>query len=125
MKFISTSLVAVALTLASTQVAAASPAKAQLVVRATIWSNLDITFRPAAFKHGTVVIQVKNRSPQTHKFAINGVTSKDVKPRGVVAVTVTFKRKGTYVATLADCGYPSMCVGGNPDTGPVGNVKVT
>jgi hypothetical protein len=124
-KFISTSLVAVVLTLASTQVATPSPATARLVVRAAIWPNLDITFSPKAFKHGTVVIKVKNRSSQTHKFTINGVTSANIRPRAVVAMTVTFKRRGTYQATLADCGYPSMCVGGNPDTGPVGGVKVT
>ena len=126
MKLVATSLVAGALMLVSTQVATPSPAKAGLVVvRATIWSNLGITFSPKVFKHGTVVIKVKNRSPQAHKFSINGVTSANIRPHTVVALTVTFKRRLTYSATLVDCGYPSMCVGGNPDTGAVGYVKVT
>jgi hypothetical protein len=122
-KLVSTSLVVGVLMLASAQ--AASPASALLVVRATIWPNLIITFSPKAFPHGTVAIKVKNRTTQTHRFTINGVTSANIKPQTVALVTVTFKRRAIYTATLADCGYPSMCVGGNPDTGPIGNVKVT
>src|SRR5258708_3631201 len=111
--------------LVSTQAAMPSPATTQVVVRATIWPNLDLIFSPKAFKHGTVVIKVKNRSSQTHRFTINGVTSANIGPHTVKAITVTFKRRGTYSATLPDCGYPPTCVGGNPDTGPVGYVKVT
>jgi hypothetical protein len=124
-KLVATSLVAGALVLVSAQVATPSSARAGLVVRATIWPNLDLTFSPKAFKHGTVVFKVKNRSSQPHKFTINGVTSRYVRPQTVVALTVTFKRRGTYSATLADCGYPSMCTGGNPDIGPVGFIKAT
>jgi hypothetical protein len=125
MKLQATSLVAGVLVLVSAQVATPSTASAGLVVRATIWPNLDLTFSPKVFKRGTVVINVKNRSSQRHKFSIDGVTSGFVSPNRVVAMTVTFKRRGTYSATLADCGYPSTCVGGNPDVGPIGNVKVT
>jgi hypothetical protein len=126
-KFIATSLVAVILTLASTQVAAAStPAKAGLVVKATIWPNLIVTFSPKTFKHGKVVLKVKNRSPQAHQFSINGLTTK-VGPHAIVAVPVTFKRRATYAATLTDCGYPvnGACTGQNPDITPGGIVKVT
>jgi hypothetical protein len=122
-KFISTSLVAFALALAATQVA--MPATTRLVVHATIWPNLDITFSPKAFRHGSVVMEVKNRSSQAHQFSINGVTSPQIRPHGIVAVTVTFKRRATYTATLADCGYPFVCAGANPDLHPMGNVKVT
>lgn len=130
MKLVATSLVAGALTLVSTQVATPSPAKAGVVVvRVAIWPSLDLTFSPKVFKHGTVVFKVKNRSPQAHRFVINGVTSANIRPLHVVALTVTFKRRGTYSATLADCGYPPtptcVGVGYDPDTGPVGNVKVT
>jgi hypothetical protein len=124
-KPVAASLVAGALMLVSTQVATPSPAKAGLVVRVTIWPNLDIIFSPKAFKRGTVVFKIKNRSSQAHRFQINGVTSANVRPHAVVALTVTFKRRGGYSGTLADCGYPSTCVGGNPDVGPVGYVKVT
>jgi hypothetical protein len=124
-KFVSASLVALVLASASTQVAMPAAPPAHTVVKATIWPNLIITFSPKKFKHGTVVIKVKNRSSQVHTFSINGVTSGDVNPHAVVAMTVKFKRPATYQATLADCGYPSHCEGGNPDTGPVGNVKVT
>ena len=123
MKLVVTSLVAGALMLVSTQVATPSPATAGLVVHATIWPNLDITFSPKTIKHGAVVIKVKNRTSQAHKFSINGVTSANISPHAVVAMKVTFKRRATYTATLADCGYPSDCVGGNPDTGPVGNAR--
>lgn len=124
MKFVSTSLVALVLTSASTQVATPSPAR--LVVKATIWPNLVITFSPKKFKHGTVVIKVKNRSSDPHQFTINGVTSAIIRPNALVAVTVGFKRPATYTATLPDCGYPSTCVGKNPsDASPIGNVKVT
>ena len=125
MKLVATSFVVGALMLVSTQAATPSPATTPLVVRAAIWPNLIITFSPKAFKHGTVVIKVKNRSVEAHQFSINGVTSRGIKPLAIVAVTVTFKRRGTYSATLADCGYPVTCVGGNPDTGPVGYVKIT
>jgi hypothetical protein len=40
-------------------------------------------------------------------------------------VTVTFKRRAIYTATLADCGYPTTCIEGNPGSGPSGTVKVT
>jgi len=110
---------------ASTQVAMPSPAAAPLIVKATIWANLVITFSPKAFKRGTVAIKVNNRTSQQHQFRINGVTSKNIKPHTAGLVTVTFKRRGVYSATLADCNYPSTCVGADPATGPVGNVKVT
>jgi hypothetical protein len=111
--------------LASTQVAMPSPAAAPLIVKATVWPNLVITFSPKAFPRGTVAIKVKNRTPQSHKFTIDGVTSKSIPSHATGLVTVTFKRRGVYSATLADCNYPSTCIGGDPATGAVGNVKVT
>ena len=123
MKLASTSLVAGALMFASTQVA--TPATTPLVIKATVWPNLVITFSPKAFKHGTVAIKVNNRTSQVHQFRINGVTSKSIKPHATRLVTVTFKRRGIYSASLADCNYPSQCVGGDPATGAVGTVKVT
>ena len=111
--------------LASTQVATPSPAAAPLVVKATIWPNLIITFAPKAFPHGRVTIKVNNRASQAHEFAINGVTSRSIRPHTAGLVTVTFKRRGVYSATLADCNYPSTCIGGDPATGAVGTVKVT
>ena len=108
----------------SAQVATPSSAGAGLVVRATIWPNLDLTFSPKAFKHGTVAIKVRNRASQAHQFAINGVTSY-IKPHAAVVLTVTFKRRGVYTATLADCGYPPCIVNG-AEAGDVGSVvKVT
>jgi hypothetical protein len=111
--------------LAWTQLAVPSPAKAPRVVKATIWPNLMITFSPKAFKRGKVVITVRNRTPQTHVFVINGVQSAAIRPRGVGRITVTFKRRAIYSATLADCGYPTKCFEANPGQGPIGNVKVT
>jgi hypothetical protein len=123
-KLVATSLVAGALMLASTQVATPSPAAAPLVVKATIWPNLIITFSPKAFLHGRVAIKVNNRAPQAHEFAINGVKS-FIKPHATVVLTVTFKRRGAYTATLADCGYPPCMVNGD-EAGSVGTlVKVT
>jgi hypothetical protein len=120
LKFVLTSLVLVALAFASTQ--AASPATAPVVVKATIWPNLVITFSPNTFKHGTVVIKVKNGALRAHRLSINGVTTKSIEPHTIVSATVTFTRRATYTATLADCGYLSRCAG--RDT-PSGNVKVT
>ena len=125
-KLVSTSLVVGALMLASTQVATPSPATTPLVVRATIWPTLVITFSPKTFKHGTVAIKVKNRSPRIHQLRINGVTSAGIKPNAAVVVTVTFKRRGIYTATLPDCGYPPCVVNGDETAGSVGSlVKVT
>ena len=124
MKLVSASLVAAVVALAATQFAAPATT-AGVVVRTTIWPNLDITFSPKTFKRGTIVFKVKNRAAQPHKFSINGVVSASISPRSVASVTVTFKRKATYTATLADCGYPTQCIGGNPDYGPSGSVKVT
>src|SRR5580765_4693282 len=107
MKLVATSVVAAFLLLGSAQVAA--PAEAPVVVRATIWPNLNITFYPNKFKHGTVTVRVKNRTDSAHDFSINGVTLKKVKPSKVGAMTVTFKRRGIYSATLPDCTYLSPC----------------
>jgi hypothetical protein len=96
-----------------------------MVVSATVWPDLKITFSPKAFKHGTVVIKVKNRTSQDHRFSINGVTSRIIPAHAGAAMIVRFERPATYFATLADCGYLSPCVGGNPDVGPTGWVKVT
>jgi hypothetical protein len=106
---------------------AAIPAapKSQLVVRATVWPNLVITFSPKTFKHGTVVIKVKNRSGKPHQFTVNGVNWPVIQPGTVIKHTVTFKRRGTYTATLPDCGYLSECAPTANDVGPTGYVKVT
>jgi len=105
--------------------AVATSAKAAPVVKAVIQRNLNITFSPATFKHGLVAIRITNLSTQTHRFLIGGVASTWVSPHRTVTVKVTFKKKATYLATLSDCGYLSLCVGGNPDIGPTGYVKVT
>ena len=110
MKLVSTSLVAGALMLASTQVATPSPATTPLVVKATILPNLVITFSPKAFKHGTVAIKVKNRAPQAHQFAINGVSSAYIKPHAAVVVTVTFKQRAVYSATRWPTAATRACV---------------
>ncbi len=127
MKLVSTSLVAGALMLVSTQAATPSPAAAPLVVKATISPNLIITFSPKTFPHGKVAIKVMNRASQAHQFAINGVMSAGIKPNAAVVVTVTFKRRGIYTATLADCARYPPCHIANGDTGgDVGSVvKVT
>ena len=119
------SLATGALMVASTQAAAPSPVAAPQIVRATIWPNLVITFSPNTFKRGTVALKVRNRAPQTHQFAINGVTSPGIRPNATVMLTVTFKRRAVYSATLPDCGYPPCIVGGNNAAGTVGTVKVT
>jgi hypothetical protein len=124
-RLVTTSLLAALLLLASTDAALPSGTTGPLVVKATIWPNLVITFSPKAFKRGTVHMEVKNRTNHTHQFAINGVTWKSIKPHKVVAGAVTFKRRGIYQATLPDCGYLSMCTPTARDTGPTGSVKVT
>ena len=68
---------------------------------------------------------VKNRTTKQHQFTIDGVTWSWIKPHKVVTSTVTFKRRGTYTATLPDCGYLSMCTPTARDAGPIGYVKVT
>ena len=125
MRYIWTGLAAGVFVLASTQVATSSRVAAPVVVRATIWPNLKITFSPPMFKRGTVTMKIKNRTTQTHLFMINGVTSAGIKPHGAVLMKVMFKRRAIYAATLADCGYPTMCIEGIPGAGPTGNVKVT
>jgi len=125
LKLFSTGLVAVALMLATASAALPSTAARGKLVHATIWPNLLVTFSPATFKHGTVVIEVKNKTPIPHQFSIDGVTSASVKPGGSVSVTVTFKRKAVYTATLPDCGYPNPCALPPGHTSPGGNVKVT
>jgi hypothetical protein len=123
-KLVATSLVAAALMLASTQVATPSPAAAPLVVKATISPSLIITFSPKTFRHGKVAIKVMNQASAAHQFAVNGVSAY-IKPQHAVVVTVTFKRRGVYTATLADCGYPPCMVNGD-EAGSVGTfVKVT
>jgi hypothetical protein len=124
-RFIWTGLAVAVLLLAATQVATSSPAAQPVVVRATIWPNLIITFSPKKIERGTVTIRVKNRTTQTHLFTINGVTSRAISPNGAVLVKVTFKRRAIYSATLSDCGYPTQCVEGNPGQGPIGSFKVT
>jgi hypothetical protein len=123
-KLVAASLVAGVLLLGSTQVATPSPAAAPLVVKATISPNLIITFSPKTFRHGTITFKVDNRASQAHQFAINGVSAY-IKAHGAKVVTVTFKRRAVYTATLADCGYPPCMVNGD-EMGTVGTVvKVT
>ena len=123
MKLVSTGVTAVVLLLAATGVAAqASPPR---VVNVAILHNLDMTFSPPKFKRGTVVFKVKNTTRHAHKFGINGVTSRLIRPNATASITVVFKIPSLYVATLPDCGYLSMCVGGDPDQGPKGLVTVT
>lgn len=130
MKLVYTSLVLVALTVAVvsvfvwTRTATPSQANAPAVVRVTISPTLLITFSPKAFKHGTVVLKIKNRNDRAHPFLINGVTTKIIKPGAIVSATVTFKRPGVYTAALPDCGYLSRCPE-RPDTGAIGSAKVT
>ena len=122
MKFVATGLVAATFVLCAAQVAA--PATAPVVVRATIWPNLIITFSPKTFDHGTVVLKVKNRTDSKHKFSINGVTTPMIKPHTTASMTVNFKLRAIYTATLPDCTYASTCtpIAG---TSPIGSVKVT
>ena len=116
------SVVVLASTLAATSSAATEPA----VVKATIWPNLIITFSPSKVKRGTVVFKIKNRATAAHEFSINGATTAKIKPHGSSSLTVTFKRRATYSATLPDCGYPQPCgAGSSTETAPTGNVKVT
>jgi len=100
-------------------------AKSPPVVKAVIWPNLNITFAPKTLKLGTYLFRVTNRSVQAHQFLIGGVTSSEVGSHATRSVKVTFKKAALYLATLPDCGYLSLCVGGNPDTGPTGYLKVT
>ncbi|HZQ03533.1 MAG TPA: hypothetical protein VFA88_05880 [Gaiellaceae bacterium] len=111
--------------LAAAAPTAAPAAKSAPVVKAVIWPNLNITFSPKTLKRGTYVIKVTNRSVQDHKFLIGGVTSAIVGSHATRSVKVTFKKAALYLATLSDCGYLSLCVGGNPDIGPSGYLKVT
>jgi hypothetical protein len=103
----------------------AGAATGHAVVRVTILPNLNMTFAPKTVKHGKVVFEVTNRSAAAHWFHINGVTSAAIGPGRTRSVAVTFKRAAIYEATLADCGYLSLCTGDNPDTGPVGSINVS
>jgi hypothetical protein len=103
----------------------AGAATGHAVVKVTILPNLNMTFAPKTFKHGKVVFEVTNRSAAAHWFSINGVTSAAIGPGRTRSVAVTFKRAAIYAATLADCGYLSLCTGDNPDTGPIGSVSVS
>ena len=118
-------LVAASLMLAVVPVGASRRAGAQLVVNATIWPNLVITFSPGKFKRGTVLMRVKNRTGSAHEFMINGVTWQRIKPHTAASNSVTFRRRGIYQATLPDCGYLSMCAPTAGDSGPTGLVRVT
>ena len=122
MKLVSAGFAAVVLALAATGVAAPSAPK---VVNVTILPNLNLTFSPATFKRGTVLFRVTNRAPAAHKFSVNGVTTHFIRPHRTTSITLAFKRAATYTATLPDCGYLSLCAGGNPDLGPIGSFKVT
>jgi hypothetical protein len=109
--------------LAATGVAAqSSPPR---IVNVTIMPNLDIKFSPRKFKRGTIVFKITNTTKAAHQFGINGVTSTSIRPNKTRLVKVVFKIPSLYIATLPDCGYLSMCVGGNPDHGPKGHVTVT
>jgi hypothetical protein len=110
---------------AAAQLAEPAMASTPLIVRATIWPNLKITFYPKTFKHGAVVMRVNNLAKLTHQFTIDGVTWSSVKPNAVVARPVDFKRRGIYVATLPDCGYLSACAPTARSNLPTGFVKVT
>jgi hypothetical protein len=125
MKLVSTGVATAVFVLASAGGAAPSSPPARQVVEVTITSHLDIMFSPARFKRGAVVFRVTNRAPAAHEFNINGVTSPYIGSHRTVSITVDFKRAAMYTATLQDCGYLSMCAGGNPDTGPINIVKVT
>jgi len=125
LKYLTTGLVAVALMLASASAALPAPAKGGKVLHATIWPNLVVTFSPTTVKRGTVVIEVKNRTPSAHQFSIAGVTSASVKPNHIISMTVKFTRKAIYTATLPDCGYPNPCDLPPGHTSPGGGIKVT
>jgi hypothetical protein len=103
----------------------AGAATGHAVVKVTILPNLNMTFAPKTFKRGKVVFEVTNRSAAAHWFSINGLTSAAIGPGRTRSLAVTFKRAAMYEATLADCGYLSLCTGDNPDTGPSGSVNVS
>jgi hypothetical protein len=144
LKIVRTSLVAVALALAATQVgfatAAKAPAKTPDHIRVTIWPNLAITFYPNTFKRGTWDVVVNNRTRYRHQFSVAGITWDYIPAhKAAAAKKVKFKFKATYTATLPDCGYPGSAevpgatpaaqarasCGLRPEPGPVGQVKVT
>jgi len=122
-RLILTGVSAVVLLVAATGVGAQTPPPR--VVNVAILPNLDMTFSPPKFRRGTVVFKVKNTTKAAHQFGINGVTSRFIRPNRTGSITVVFKIPSLYVATLPDCGYLSLCVGGNPDQGPKGHVTVT
>jgi len=124
LKVVAAALVAVTLMLVVVPVGAPTGMGNSLVVKATIWPNLVITFSPTKFNRGTVRLQVKNRTSAAHEFMINGVTWHWIKPHTASSNSVTFKRRGVYQATLPDCGYLSMCAPTARDSGPVGLVRV-
>jgi len=124
LRYLTTGLVAAALMLGSASPALPSAKRGKLI-HATIWPNLLVTFSPATVKRGSVVIEVKNRTPSAHQLSIAGVTSASVKPNHSVSLSVTFKRKAVYTATLPDCGYPNPCNLPPGHAAPGGNIKVT
>jgi len=139
LKIVRTSLVALILALAATQVGTAATPKKPTRIKATIWPNLVITFSPKTFPRGTWEVSVKNRTPNRHQFTIAGVNWDFIPANQTASKKVKFKFKATYTATLPDCGYPGSAevpgdsamdaakaaCGLRPEPGPVGEVKVT
>jgi hypothetical protein len=100
LRLIGIGLAAASMGFTSSELASAS---APTVARAVIWPNFSITVSPKSVKRGTVVFKIKNRDDVgSHKFVINGVVSRDIKPHTIVALTVNFKKPGVYFFTLAD-----------------------
>jgi hypothetical protein len=92
---------------------------------ATIAPDLGLTISPKSFRHGTVVIEIRNESRQAEKFEMNGVTSRWVYPHRTGSITVTFKHPAVYEATLPECGFMSTCIGQGADNTPGAPATVT
>jgi hypothetical protein len=62
----------------------------------SMFANRTVTLTPGTINVGTVVIDVANSDNESHRFQINGKTSKLMGAGGRATITVTFKHPGTY-----------------------------
>jgi hypothetical protein len=105
--------------------AAGSAAKPRVAAVATIAPDLGLTMSPKSFRHGTVIIEIKNESSQAEKLEMNGVTSGWVYPHRTGSITVTFRRPAIYEANLPECGFLSTCIGQGAENTPGTSARVT
>lgn len=62
----------------------------------SMFANRTVTLTPAKVNVGTVVIDIANSDNESHRFQINGKTSKLIGAGGRASIKVAFRHPGTY-----------------------------